>query len=280
MGSASAAVRCAALLLWVAGLPQLWAKPAPAGTPGDPADPPAAADGDGAAATRSGKQEPSAASDAAPRWSSTGTDAWPERTVRSDKLPAPPAALRKLVENANVTFVFYDADQYRRKYPGETRFSLQYRLDADFRWKLLRRRDGRWELRITPQLREIELDGRHQILLPAKYAGDDLYSRGLTRHELDHVRISSDPRHAARFKRRLRSELEEIRVPTRRGEDHDQRARDEVHRRVEEIFQQTLDLMRIRYQELDRVTDHGSQPLPETFFEREDREDDAESRSG
>lgn len=259
----------AALLLGVTLAPQISAKAEPPGPP--------AGSGDQPTATRDQKAEPTSRpdaeraeeSDAAPKWYSTSTEAWPEHTYQVDDLPAPPSDLRDLVRRANLTFVFYDADQYRRKYPGETRFSVRYRIDANFRWKLQRVRGRRWVLLITPELGELNLAGAHRILLPAEYASDDLYSKGLTRHELDHVRISSDPRYAKRFARRVREELRKIEVPSHPRENHDQRSQEEVQKRVEQIFRETLELMRIRYQELDRVTDHGGRALPEAFFQRE-----------
>lgn len=222
---------------------------------GQPPAPPNASD------TRDSPDQPTE-----PDWTAYSTEPWPETLSQWDAMPAAPAEQQTLLDSGQVTFLFYDDQQFPRNYPGETRFSLRYQADTDYRWKLVRTRSGQWELVVRPQWKRIRLTLLHQILLPARYQTDNFFERALVRHELDHVRISSDPRYANYFRKRLRQELRQVHVPCAPNSPHATIAKQAVRERVEQIFQQTLDLIGIRYRELDQTTRHGTAPLPDDFF--------------
>ncbi|MEL7267455.1 MAG: hypothetical protein AAFP69_21965, partial [Planctomycetota bacterium] len=57
------------------------------------------------------------------------------------ELPAPPARIAQLIEKGRVTFRFYNPSVVRRRFAGETRFTLSYTYDARNQWRLIRPQD-------------------------------------------------------------------------------------------------------------------------------------------
>ncbi len=81
-------------------------------------------------------------------------------------------------------------------------------------------------------------------------------------HELDHLRISSDPRIKNRFEQRLREESVLVRAINNGDVVNQNLVSQLVKEHVVEIFQEYSDLIAIRYKELDRITNHGQRPVP------------------
>lgn len=196
------------------------------------------------------------------------SEPWPEVLEPHGELPAPPETARQWIEQGQVTFEFYDPQRFRRTYQGETRFDANYWTDSKIRWRLVRYPDRPAQLVIRPDLRKIELTVRHRVLLPISLAGDDFFSHPLVHHELDHVRISSDRRFLEWFRRTLREELAVIRLEPGEETDYTRLAEQTVKERSAAIFQRWMELIRIRYAELDRQTLHGMQPLVEGAIEK------------
>ncbi len=203
-----------------------------------------------------------------------GGEPWPKEFVRLDEglnspaLPAPPESRASTLTNGRVKFHFYDAKKFSRRYQGETQFIARYSNDVTYRWKVRRDRTGVYRLSIYPEFDKIELNIEHEVLLPVELAGDNFYSHPLVLHELDHVRISSDPRFAKAFSGWIKKELREIVIEVVPPADGNYReiAVGEVRRRTEALFQRLLQLIKVRYQELDRETKHGTLSLPDDFF--------------
>ena len=78
-------------------------------------------------------------------------------------------------------------------------------------------------------------------------------------HELDHVRISMSSVVSNTFSKNLK----ESRILRRELSGSEPVDKDSVQKYVEEVFQEIVSLVSIRYKELDRVTDHGLDPIPQ-----------------
>lgn len=76
---------------------------------------------------------------------------------------------------------------------------------------------------------------------------ETFWTNWLVLHELDHVRISSDPRHEELFKK-----LVSEKAPFQQS----------AKEYVQDAFGKVTSLVDIRYQELDRLTNHGMLDLP------------------
>jgi hypothetical protein len=73
------------------------------------------------------------------------------------------------------------------------------------------------------------------------------------------VRISSDPRLEYRFKESL---VEHVGAEAAKAVPTTKIPPNLTKERAEEVFQQVISLVDIRYKELDQLTDHGALALP------------------
>lgn len=191
---------------------------------------------------------------------------WPEQLLPTRELPPAPGDYKQWMEQGDVTYAFYDAGKFPRKFQGETRFIANYSTAMKFRWRRVQRGTEPPTLVVRTNFKKIELQIEHKILLPHYLPTDSFYEHPLVRHEFDHVRISSDPRFVELFRKWLRTELQQISVPLNERTDYEELARETVQKRSEEVFERVLQLIQIRYQELDQATKHGQLPLPADFF--------------
>jgi hypothetical protein len=177
--------------------------------------------------------------------------------------------LQELLAAGNVRFRFYDARRYRRQYAAETRFKIEYSTQSRFRWQATRSAVGTSQLVVRPNFDDIQFTVSHEILLPADFATDQIFANPLVRHEFDHVRISTDLRFRDNLVRWLKRDLQQIRVDLNAGAPRGkwgEIAHSELRRQTDSYFQKMIELVQIRYAELDRTTDHGTSPLPPDFF--------------
>lgn len=197
-----------------------------------------------------------------------GGEPWPSELLGAPALPEPSGSQSVWLTKGEVKFRFYDSTKFPRRYQGETQFVARYSNDVRYRWKVRRDRLGVHRLSIFPEFEKIEFDVEHEVLLPIDLADANFFSHPLVLHELDHVRISSDPRFAATFREWMKKELREIVVEVQPPVDGNYRelAIAEVSRQTEALFQRLLQLIKVRYQELDRETKHGTVPLAANFF--------------
>lgn len=188
-------------------------------------------------------------------------------------LPAPPLAFEQLKKDGNVAFVFYDAAKFPRQYAGETRFRIDYQAESNFRWRLIRQANGQRSLVIRTGFSEPQFQIQHQILLPSTTADQQFYLQRLVRHEFDHVRVSADPRYRNLLAKWLKDDLKVVRVEID-GEyskrELNSLASKAVKEQADQLFQKMLELIQIRYSELDRTTRHGTEALPDDFFSEDD----------
>ena len=92
---------------------------------------------------------------------------------------------------------------------------------------------------------------------------ETFWTNPLVLHELDHLRLSADPRLAKRFAGLVRSELN-LRIDLEPNDRVDARwVQRQVDQYVQKQFAKISDLVKIRYQELDRLTQHGLRQIPE-----------------
>jgi hypothetical protein len=194
--------------------------------------------------------------------------------ISIERLPKPSEEIAALLENANVTFrtgkrpdredTTSGGDEVngQRRLAAETRFRLRYDFRSHNRWRLTEH-NGQRMLIVRVEYRSVLLEPVHIVWFRRRPAAKTFWQNRLVRHELDHLRISSDPGLQERFRDRL-MDHRTIEEPLDHGVRVDDRLIQRiVNRKVREVFEQIVDLVRIRYLELDRVTDHGLKPIPE-----------------
>lgn len=185
--------------------------------------------------------------------------AWAEKTLDLADLPVVPTALEALIKSADVTLETGDGDRRDPKLAAETHYQIKYSYSSRATWRI----DPSGEnLRISVRYLNIKWQPTHRVWFRRVPPTDGFWSNRLVLHEFDHVRISSDPRFARNFEKKLRDNLV-LRRKTPADRRVDRRYVDElVNKHVKGVFQEVSDLVAIRYKELDRITNHGRQPLP------------------
>lgn len=192
-------------------------------------------------------------------------------------LGKPPLEIESLIKRGSVRLITGDVTTNRpdtlpvgRRLAGETRFKFHYRYDSHARWQVQRARFGNatapQNVDIRVRFRSIKLITSHEVWLRDPPQADGFWDHPLVRHEFDHVRISSDPRIEKMFLD-LAKQLERIRVPRSEvagagGSIDSERVQTLIESRMKQALAQTTQYVRIRYAELDRLTQHGMLPIP------------------
>lgn len=194
------------------------------------------------------------------------------RRLALEDLGPPPAEIARWIPRAGVRFRVggpppesESADRYREDWSDAvdavTRYTIGYDYESRCRWRLWGRGDGR-RLVIAVRFLEIRWEPQHVVWFRRQPAVESFWSDPLVLHELDHVRLSSDLRLKNRFAELLR-ETKSIGVPLSAGVRVDDRyVRRQVDEHVRGVFERIVELIEIRYRELDRLTGHGRRPLP------------------
>ncbi len=179
-------------------------------------------------------------------------------------LPQPPDEILALIRAGRVSFEAGPRDPLAEPRNGprttaETRYRIVYNYRSRSTWKV-----DRANARLVIHVRYLQIEWKptHTVWFLRSPPTSDFWSNRLVLHEFDHVRISTDPRLAARFEQLLRDQ----RVLHRTIDDEAVVNREYVDRlvgqHVDEVFSEISDLISIRYRELDRLTRHGLEAVP------------------
>jgi len=173
----------------------------------------------------------------------------------------------KLLSGSRVEFDYYDPLTAPRRYPGEAKFVLRVRHRFRYRYQT-RPRGQQVELTVRPTITELEVGVEHTVLLPNYLETSPArWRHPLTRHELDHVAISADPRIDQIMQHLFRS-VDEFRVVVDRSEVTDAGIRKRIRDRLDRRHAAVSRLIAHNYDVLDRLTRHGALPIPrrDEFF--------------
>jgi len=212
------------------------------------------------------------------------------RKVSIDELPPCPPALTEILDRSNVTFRVgglrpsiirpsRSTGSVDQKFDAETQFRLRYSFNSRCRWKMVGDRPRR-RMKVDVTFDQIELVVEHTVWLRSLPPIESFWRSPLVLHEFDHLRLSSDRRLKALFERKVRSHqstvlseaetrqlleddgvssVSRLSLSSRVGGDH---AKSWVGSVVQKEFDSVVELVEIRYAELDRVTQHGLRPVP------------------
>ncbi|EMI43221.1 putative secreted protein [Rhodopirellula sp. SWK7] len=216
-------------------------------------------------------------------------------------LPEPPADLKPLIKKGNITFLIggdrpsvvnpsRSTSIRGRRFDAETQFRLSYSFKSRCRWGWDGASTSR-RLAIDVGFSRLRIEVRHLMWFLNMPDRETFWESPLVRHEFDHVRLSSDPRVSSQFVSAVRKH-DRIELSREDSEDllaeASRRAGRTQYKRggplstltgtdahswlttiVQAEFDRTVELVGIRYQELDRQTDHGRYDVPETGELRE-----------
>ncbi len=198
-----------------------------------------------------------------------------QEEIPISELPPPPDAIERLLRLADVTFTAGPREQHSdassehsdstawRSLAAETSYRIAYDYRNRSHWKLLS--DGsRRRLVITVRFSSVSLKPRHVVWFRRRPETDGFWNHPLVRHELDHVRITSDRRLTRRFEELLRDRNVIEKEIDRGVIVNSELVNRLIEQHVEGVFEEISELASIRYRELDRVTKHGLEPVPES----------------
>lgn len=227
-------------------------------------------------------------------------DPVPSKTLTLSELPPVPDDLLDLVEGNEIEFLVggtrpslvnpsRSTGTRGRRFDGETQFRLSYTFNSRCKWDIVKDSstpDSVKQLAVQVRFTRVEMAVRHQMWFREVADLKTFWESPLVRHEFDHVRISSDPRIEQRFKKAVqeherielsRAESEPLIAVAyrqlnatwfRRGTilNHlsSDKSRRFVKEQIQDEFDRIVELVEIRYAELDRLTDHGRFPVPDT----------------
>lgn len=205
--------------------------------------------------------------------------------IEMSTLPSPPTTIGKNIDHGNVRFVTGgtppatpDSFPQGGRVAGETQFHFRYRYESHARWRVLTRRDSAQRdsasrssegsdpmVQVSVTFRNLQWDVDHEVWLRKPPGAERFWSDPIVLHELDHVRISSAPQiesvflDAIRPIRSFRVALSEVAV---NGKVDATKVQDLIALKMKRAMERTTEYVRVRYRELDRMTDHGLRPLP------------------
>ncbi len=210
--------------------------------------------------------------------------------IKLDSLPQPPESISKLITSGRVSFVqgqqFLSEESNRslENLPDELRQSLKRqssygestsprsgRLDAITAYRVEFRYAGQrtWDWDASTRRMTINMRPRlqtwnpvHTIWLRSPPKPVNFWTDPLVLHEFDHVRLSADRSMKQRFAGILRAGAREEFQLSENQFPSDQLADELTNQWVQSKFREIVELIDIRYRELDEDTLHGRRPLP------------------
>ncbi|TWU55863.1 hypothetical protein Poly59_21660 [Rubripirellula reticaptiva] len=187
-------------------------------------------------------------------------------TILLSELPPPPVAIAELLKQADIRFCYgWQEKPSSMTMPSGRRLDALtvYKMKYDFRTQnRLQRRGSRQQMVTTIRLGRTGLTCGHVVWFRDLPNRETFWTNWLVLHELDHVRISSDPRHEKQFRKRLSENAVLVQQSGGSVSTFNGQSQQSAKGRVEAVFREITTLVDIRYKELDRLTDHGLRALP------------------
>jgi len=147
---------------------------------------------------------------------------------------------------------------FKSNYSAETRYNIHFDFLTQNTWRYV---PVRRAILIKLGLRRVVWHPDHTIWFRKRPVASTFWSNSLVLHEFDHVRISSDPRLEAKFTSMMHKPIT-VQHPLAPGEVVGQQLVDRVIKEhLQSMYEEAIDLINIRYVELDRETLHGRRPL-------------------
>lgn len=173
-----------------------------------------------------------------------------------NSLPKPPEEFSKLFDSGIAKLSFYTRRPSQQQYEGETRFNFSVKYRFQFRSRISRSQTG-LIARGSITYSNVSIDQDLVISLPYYYQNKGIWDAQLVRHELEHVRISADPR-ITLLLRRLITSVNRFEIPlsSTRNVSREQ-VREYVDKRIKRHVAEVTRIVQSNNDLLDRITAHG-----------------------
>ncbi len=170
----------------------------------------------------------------------------------------PPEYYARLIEEAAVSFVFYDPIRDPRPHRGFTTFHYDVRYRSTYRYWV---KGGR--IRIEPEIGSFAHRLSNEVLLPESLDHDRRWTDSLVQHEFDHVAMTVDPRVRMLIEQVCRVTPTIVRDLPSGTEVNGPLIDRLIHEVVEPRYQAVLNLLIANENDLDKVTLHGRHDPPD-----------------
>ena len=169
-----------------------------------------------------------------------------------------PEYYARLIDEADVSFAFYDPVRDPRQHQGYTTFHYDVRYRSAYQYRLNGRR-----IRIDPYVGWFAYQLSNEVLLPESLDHDGRWASSLVQHEFDHVAMTVDPRIRMLIEQVCRATPAIVRDVSLGAEVNGQLIDRLIHDAVEPRYQAVLDLLIANEKDLDKVTRHGRHDPPD-----------------
>ncbi len=185
-----------------------------------------------------------------------------------------PIYFERLINSGTVAIKFYDPDKQPKNRLGKTEYDVTFRQKHKYKFEWTEDGDSR-DVTVTIDVQEFDVNLRHVLKLPRRLDRPGRWRNSLMQHEFDHVAISTDPRARLLLDRLCRQVGPlKLKVPATQTLD-DAFFNPLINKEVAKRRDAVTDLIQFNYDELDRLSKHGSLRLPKRrdFFRTRYREE-------
>lgn len=178
-----------------------------------------------------------------------------------------PRELKQLIADGKVKVVYDSEPGFVKAGRGWADFNVL--LDPSYKYNLTKsKKNGRWQVKLVVNKFEPIIELTHLIRLPASFKSPKVWRSQILRHEFDHVAVSLDPR-ALLLLRYLLAHLPVIERTLEPDEEPtNERLSQFINEEIDHRRRAVIELMRQNNLLLDKVGNHGVQPVPDraAFF--------------
>ena len=191
--------------------------------------------------------------------------------IKLDDLVKPPKEIQDLITQGNVLLFAGQPPEIqansrfssskRDRLDAETHYQLAFNLKYRKTWNTVRDGD-QLLLKINVNFTRVKIQQAHGIFFKVRPGETGFWENKLVLHEFDHVRISSDPKVEKLFLSRLHKASKITKELTPSTRVNNANIDTYISKHAKTIFNDVIDMVGIRYRELDRVTSNGKRPIP------------------
>lgn len=178
-----------------------------------------------------------------------------------------PQELKRLIADGKVKVVYDSDPEFVKAGRGWADFNVL--LDHSYKYNLTKsKKNGRWQVKLVVHKFEPKIELTHLIRLPVSFKSPKVWQSKILRHEFDHVAVSLDPR-AMLLLRYLLAHLPVIERTLEPDEElSNERLSQFINEEIDHRRRAVIELMRQNNLLLDKVGNHGVQPVPDrvAFF--------------
>lgn len=173
------------------------------------------------------------------------------------------AWVKQQISDGRMSVKFSDTTNTPRRYPGWTDFEFRLEYQYEYHVDVSPKKAFKVPVIVQPKFTKVKVPITHRILLPKRLEAEIWYDAPLGRHELDHVRVGTQPR-LKMLSKHLLEKLTRIEATVDRPLEV---TADWVKRHIDDAVAHRRDAIQALVgainRKIDSDTQHGALPLPD-----------------